>query len=177
MHQRDMERFAFLFLCGKHDRGILLGKEKMTFSDLDRLTYITDFLGLKLYNLEIWNTYSGQFAEQFQRLEQLYDETSSIVSWDPTEADEHLHDRWIWDFCGQVPDRKSRKQLKAQNSYILQFYQLVVRFLRKKTSMILSFVSELFALFQQQKLHHISGRRCKPFFTQHSITFHCFHAL
>ena len=36
MHQRDMERFAFLFLCGKHDRGILLGKEKMTFSDLDR---------------------------------------------------------------------------------------------------------------------------------------------
>lgn len=52
MHQRDMERFAFLFLCGKHDRGILLGKEKMTFSDLDRLTYITDFLGLKLYNLE-----------------------------------------------------------------------------------------------------------------------------
>lgn len=45
MHQRDMERFAFLFLCGKHDRGILLGKEKMTFSDLDRLTYITDFLG------------------------------------------------------------------------------------------------------------------------------------
>lgn len=120
MHQRDMERFAFLFLCGKHDRGILLGKEKMTFSDLDRLTYITDFLGLKLYNLEIWNTYSGQFAEQFQRLEQLYDETSSIVSWDPTEADEHLHDRWIWDFCGQVLDRKSRKQLKE---IIKQQYQ------------------------------------------------------
>ena len=79
-----------------------------------------DFLGLKLYNLEIWNTYSGQFAEQFQRLEQLYDETSSIVSWDPTEADEHLHDRWIWDFCGQVPDRKSRKQLKE---IIKQQYQ------------------------------------------------------
>ncbi len=38
MHQKDMERFAFLFLCGKRDREILLGKEKMTFSDLDRLT-------------------------------------------------------------------------------------------------------------------------------------------
>ena len=47
MHQKDMERFAFLFLCGKRDREILLGKEKMTFSDLDRLTYVTDFLGLK----------------------------------------------------------------------------------------------------------------------------------
>ena len=43
MHQSDIERFAFLFLCGKRDREILLGKEKMTFSDLDRLTYVTDF--------------------------------------------------------------------------------------------------------------------------------------
>ena len=82
MQQRDMERFAFLFLCGKRDMDILMGKEKMTFSDFDRLTYITDFLGLKLYNLEIWNTYSEQFDEQFQKLEQLYDETSSLVPWD-----------------------------------------------------------------------------------------------
>ena len=52
MHQSDIERFAFLFLCGKRDRAILMGIEKMTFSDLDRLTYVTDFLGLKLYNLE-----------------------------------------------------------------------------------------------------------------------------
>ena len=88
MHQKDMERFAFLFLCGKRDREILLGKEKMTFSDLDRLTYVTDFLGLNLYNLEIWNKYSGQFGEQFRQLELLYDETCSIVSWESTEADE-----------------------------------------------------------------------------------------
>ena len=33
MHQSDIERFAFLFLCGKRDRAILLGREKMTFSD------------------------------------------------------------------------------------------------------------------------------------------------
>lgn len=112
MHQRDMERFAFLFLCEKHDRDVLMGKEKMTFSDFDRLTYITDFLGLKLYNLEIWNTYSEQFTEQFQRLEQLYDETCSIVLWDTTEEELHLHDRWIQEFCRQVPDRKSRKKLE-----------------------------------------------------------------
>ncbi|MFR5116826.1 MAG: hypothetical protein ACLTDV_07205 [Eubacterium sp.] len=102
MHQRDIERFAFLFLCGKRDRAILLGKEKMTFSDLDRLTYVTDFLGLKLYNLEIWNEYAGQFSEQFRQLELLYDETCGVVSWDPTEADEHLHDKWLQEFCTQV---------------------------------------------------------------------------
>ena len=112
MHQRDMERFAFLFLCGKRDREILLGKEKMTFSDLDRLTYISDFLGLKWYNLEMWNEYAGQFSEQFRQLELLYDKTCSIVSWDLTEADEHLHDCWIQEFCKQVPDKKSRKKLE-----------------------------------------------------------------
>ena len=65
MHQSDIERFAFLFLCGKRDREILLGKEKMTFSDLDRLTYVTDFLGLKSYNLEIWNEFSDSFVNKF----------------------------------------------------------------------------------------------------------------
>ena len=78
MHQSDIERFAFLFLCGKRDREILLGKEKMTFSDLDRLTYVTDFLGLTRLNLDIWHHYGEQFREHFQRLEQLYDETCSM---------------------------------------------------------------------------------------------------
>ena len=50
----------------------------MTFSDLDRLTYVSDFLGLKLYNLEIWNEYAGQFSEQFRQLELLYDETCAL---------------------------------------------------------------------------------------------------
>lgn len=112
MHQRDMERFAFLFLCGKRDREVLLGKEKMTFSDLERLTYLTDFLGLKSYNLEIWNEYAGQFSEQFRRLERLYDEPFSIEPWAPIETDEHLYDSWIQEFCKKVPDGKSRKQLR-----------------------------------------------------------------
>lgn len=120
MHQSDIERFAFLFLCGKRDRAILMGIEKMTFSDLDRLTYVTDFLGLKLYNLEIWNEFAGQFGEQFRQLELLYDETCSIVSLEPTEADEHLHERWIQEFCTQILDEEVRKQLEQ---IIKQQYQ------------------------------------------------------
>ena len=120
MHQSDIERFAFLLLCGKRDRAILLGREKMTISDLDRLTYVTDFLGLKLYNLEIWNEFAGQFGEQFRQLELLYDETCSIVSWESTEADEHLHERWIQEFCTQILDEEVRKQLEQ---IIKQQYQ------------------------------------------------------
>ena len=120
MHQSDIERFAFLFLCGKRDRAILMGIEKMTFSDLDRLTYVTDFLGLKLYNLEIWNEFAGQFGEQFRQLELLYDETCSIVYLESTEADEHLHERWIQEFCTQILDEEVRKQLEQ---IIKQQYQ------------------------------------------------------
>ena len=78
------------------------------------------FLWLNLYNLEIWNKYSGQFGEQFRQLELLYDETCSIVSWESTEADEHLHERWIREFCIQVPDKEIRKQLEQ---IIKQQYQ------------------------------------------------------
>ncbi len=120
MHQSDIERFAFLLLCGKRDRAILMGREKMTISDLDRLTYVTDFLGLKLYNMEIWNEFAGQFSEQFRQLELLYDETCSIVSWESTEADEHLHERWIQEFCTQILDEEVRKQLEQ---IIKQQYQ------------------------------------------------------
>ena len=120
MHQSDIERFAFLLLCGKRDRAILMGREKMTISDLDRLTCVTDFLGLKLYNMEIWNEFAGQFSEQFRQLELLYDETCSIVSWESTEADEHLHERWIQEFCTQILDEEVWKQLEQ---IIKQQYQ------------------------------------------------------
>lgn len=114
MHQREMERLAFLCLCGKRDRALLMGKEEMTFSDLERLTYLMDFLGLDEYNLEIWNEYAERFAEQFAQLEQLEKENDRIsdVSWDLSEADEELHDQWIKKFCRQVPDAEMRKELK-----------------------------------------------------------------
>ena len=64
MHQSDTEWFAFLHLCGKRDRDLLLGREKITFSDLDRLSYLTDFLEMQKVNQEIWNEFGTQFEEQ-----------------------------------------------------------------------------------------------------------------
>ena len=111
MHQKDIERFAFLFLCGKRDRAILTGKEKMTFSDLNRLIYLLDYLGLDAYSLEIWSEYGGQFKDQLEQLKEIYDETAGIVSWDPAEEDER-QEQWIREFLRQVPDRDSRKRLE-----------------------------------------------------------------
>lgn len=112
MHQRDTEWFAFLHLCGERDRDLLLGREKMTFSDLDRLSYLTDFLDMPKVNQEIWKRYGSQFQEQFSRLEKICDETLCLASWDPSEVDMDLHEKWVREFCCQIPNEDSKKRLE-----------------------------------------------------------------
>lgn len=65
MEQKEIEKFASLYLCAKRDRALLCGREKITLSVFDRPTYITDFLKLEAYDLELWNRHAGQFQEQF----------------------------------------------------------------------------------------------------------------
>lgn len=35
MQQKDMEKFAFLYMCGQEDRDLLNGKKRMTFQDFN----------------------------------------------------------------------------------------------------------------------------------------------
>lgn len=104
MRREDLEKFAFLYMYREKDRDILLGKERMTFLDFDRLLYLTEILGLNLYRQEIWNVFAGQFGEQFQQLEQLYEETFSLVSYAPEETEEEQRQQWLRDFCKTAPD-------------------------------------------------------------------------
>ncbi|WP_050642159.1 MULTISPECIES: hypothetical protein [Clostridia] len=100
MQRTDMERFAFLYLCGSKDEAILTGKEKMAYSDFDRLTYLTDFFGFTSYNLEIWNQYVGLFSEQFEVLTQLISEDyPEELNFSGDDSIYRLHDMWIYDFC------------------------------------------------------------------------------
>lgn len=112
MHQTDIERFAFLYLCSEKDKAILTGNERMTFGDFDRLTYLTDFFGFKHYNLELWNKYAGQFREQFEALIHFinddYPENMDSRSYDEGYR---LHDMWIHDFCKNAPNEAQQKWL------------------------------------------------------------------
>lgn len=56
--------------------------------------------------------FQDSFVNKFASWNLLYDETCSIVSWAFTEADEHLHDRWLQEFCRRVPDREIQIQLE-----------------------------------------------------------------
>ena len=53
MNQADIEKYAFLYFCGEKDRDILLENRKMTFQDLERFSYLTDFFGFQKYHAQI----------------------------------------------------------------------------------------------------------------------------
>ena len=114
MQQKEIEKLAFLFLCGRRDREILLGKEKMTFSDFERLTYLIDLLGLNEYNLEIIKGYSAQFEDKFRQVEMLEREMYINEDSDSVVVDVEKYEDWIEEFCSLVPDREIRKQIEEQ---------------------------------------------------------------
>lgn len=110
MNQADVEKYAFLYFCGKEDRDILSGKKIMTFEDFERLEYLTDLLGLEKYRVQIWNTFFKQFEEQFEEsFEELCHSGTS------KEASEGIlrRENWRKEFIEQAPDRLSKRQLKA----------------------------------------------------------------
>lgn len=111
MHQKDIERFAFLYLCGQRDRELLAGRENMTFQDFDRLIYITASLGFNQMNLEIWNRFSPKFTEQLGAMEKLYEENGENMEFREYEEDETFHNKWVIDFCSGAPNEEVRELL------------------------------------------------------------------
>lgn len=108
-YRQELERMAFLYLCGGRDRKLLSGKERITFTDFDRLLYITDLIGFSELNLEIWETYSGHFQKQFQEFERWVQDSTDDMVFNLTERENDMSEKWVEDFLGQIPDQKSEK--------------------------------------------------------------------
>lgn len=112
MHREEIEQFAFLYLCGTRDRRLLSGKEKMNFTDFDRLIYITSFLGLIHYNLKMWNQYSLQFQEQLKILEQFSEKVSIPLNPIEYEDDIKQQEQWLTEFCDNAPNQSAQEYLR-----------------------------------------------------------------
>ena len=82
---------------------------KMTFEDLERFSYLTDFFGFQKYHAQIWNKFSGQFEEKFEALEHLYEESADIVRDNYISQDQEDFDdtdqqtQWKNDFLRNAP--------------------------------------------------------------------------
>ena len=113
MCREDMERFAFLFLCGERDRALLAGREKMQFLDFDRLSYITEFLGLTCLNMELWKRFSPQFQErlkEYSKLLALKEEDVELQEYD----DEQIYEEWLVRFYRDAPEGEAQRYLKRK---------------------------------------------------------------
>ncbi len=112
MHREEIEQFAFLYLCGPRDRRLLSGREKMTFSDFERLVYMTGFLGLVHFNLKMWNQYSVQFRKQLERLERSREMRTAPLHSSEYEEEICRQEQWVAEFCSNAPDRSAREYLR-----------------------------------------------------------------
>lgn len=122
MQQKDLEKYAFLYLCGQRDRDLLSGKERMKFEDFDRLVYITDYLGFRLLSLEIWNQFSGRFKSRLEEVEQQIENNLQYLEFREYEDDIQLPETWITDFYASIPDQEAREYLElsreGRSSYV-----------------------------------------------------------
>lgn len=112
MQQKDLEKYAFLYLCGQRDRDLLSGKERMKFEDFDRLVYITDYLGFRLLSLEIWNQFSGRFKSRLEEVEQQIENNLQYLEFREYEDDIQLPETWITDFYASISDQEAREYLE-----------------------------------------------------------------
>lgn len=103
MEQEDLEQFAFLYLCGRHDRNMLLEKEEMTLADFDRLSYLISHFGMEKYHIKVWMKHFDKFQTEMERLEALHETGGSGMSPEWTESEIRLHEMWIRDFCNNAP--------------------------------------------------------------------------
>lgn len=111
MRQKDMEWFSFLFLCGDRDRALITGKEEMKFSDFDRLSYITEFLGLTGLNMEIWKRFSPQFQERLGDFAQLIEQEEDDYELQEYD-DARIYEEWLAGFCADAPEGEAKRYLR-----------------------------------------------------------------
>lgn len=98
MLQNKEERENFGKLCGEHDRELLQKKIPMTIGDLDRLTYLSAYLGFEEYSLEIWAEFAPQFKEEFLCLQAFQMDRPAWLRKGYTESEKKLHALWLKEF-------------------------------------------------------------------------------
>ena len=104
MKENEIEKLAFLYVCGERDREILLGGRNMEFQDFCRLHYLVEILGLEQLNLELWKQFARNFKEQIEKNEQ--DRKNGILM---IEEEMEQREFWIRDFLKGIPDKESKK--------------------------------------------------------------------
>lgn len=106
--KEQAEEFLFISLCGKRDKAILAGKEKMTLIDLERLLFIVRRLELFDYEFYLSEKYYDLFKLVVEQVDRQFDILSDYPEYIRDEEIFELQERWLADFYSQMPARKKK---------------------------------------------------------------------
>ena len=70
-----MGKRKILNLCGKRDRALLSGEKRMTFMDMERLTYLTEFFELENYGIDLCKEFGDDVKESLEAMMKILDKT------------------------------------------------------------------------------------------------------
>lgn len=115
MRKLEEEQNIFLSICSAHDRDILTGKAKMKKGDFERLTYITIALGFVEYTQLIYSQHMDWAVELEEHEERERELSLEYPEYYDDEEIFEKYDKWIEDFCSQIPKDKEeyyRKLIK-----------------------------------------------------------------
>lgn len=73
MGQAEKQKEVFLSVCGQHDYDLLTGKEAMTQTDFERITYITMALGYTTYTQELIGEHLDLACNEAERADREFD--------------------------------------------------------------------------------------------------------
>lgn len=108
MEQLEKEESTFLSLCSPHDRDLLTGSTEMTLQDFERITYLTMALDCVKYTLALHKRYMDFTIKLTAQLDR---ENELLKEYPAYYLDEEIAERnqkWIEDFCNNIPVDKQR---------------------------------------------------------------------
>lgn len=111
MWQNKEERENFWKLCGEHDRELLQKKMPMTIGDLDRLTYLSAYLGFEDYSLEIWTEFAPRFKTELLQIQDFQKNCPAWLKKEYTNSEKKIHALWLREFgkkAGEIPELLKR---------------------------------------------------------------------
>lgn len=121
MGQVEKQKEVFLSVCGQHDYDLLTGKEAMTQTDFERITYITMVLGYTTYTQELISEHLDLACNEAERTDRKIDILQDYPAYYDDENVYEQRDKWLADFIGQVPPAKQDdiRQLIKENTEII----------------------------------------------------------
>ena len=121
MGQAEKQKEVFLSVCGQHDYNLLTGKEAMTQTDFERITYITMALGYTSYTQELIGEHLDLACNEAERADREFDILQDYPAYYDDENVYEQRDKWLADFISQVPPAKQDdiRQLIKENTEII----------------------------------------------------------